>query len=458
MNTYFDAFDHRRALADYPIGPAFDERMRTLSADALRALQERRFARLLARAWQVPFYRRLWGAQGIETGDIRGLDDLPRLPRFTKTDIMASIEAHPPLGDFHGVRPGERMILHTTSGTTGRPQTLLFGPTSREIQNILLARAYRMQGLCDDDVVQSVYGFGMINGGHYIRETLLHYTRALLLPAGTGAETRSAQQVALMRDFRVTVLLGFADYIRTLAQIARQHGLEPGRDIPVRLILGHMGRESKDEIGALWGGAQVYDWYGVGDTGIIAAEGPDREGLHLFEDAHVVEIVDPATGTHCADGEDGNLVTTVLFKDDVYPIIRFDTQDVTHRLPGTSPLAWPLGRIVGFRGRSDNMVKLRGINVYPHAISARLGLDDGCTGEYICRLRRDDQGREQMLVEIETTRAAEATLADALRARLRAALGVAVGVRLVAPGALAETTGIESRQKAIRLIDERTLR
>jgi phenylacetate-CoA ligase len=294
----------------------------------------------------------------------------------------------------------------------------------------------------------------MINGGHYIRETLLHYTRALLLPAGTGVETRSVQQVRLMRDFGVTVILGFADYIRTLAQTARDEGLEPGRDIPVRLILGHMGRESKTAIGQAWGGAEVYDWYGVGDTGIIAAEGPDRQGLHLFEDAHAVEIVDAGSGKPVTQGDPGNLVTTVLFKDDVYPIIRFDTQDVTRVLPGASPHGWPLRRIEGFLGRSDNMVKLRGINVYPHAIAALLRADEGCTGEYLCRVTRDPSGRDVMRVEIEARRT-DAALAAVLNDRLRAALGVGVDVSLVAPGSLAAATGLESRQKAVRLIDER---
>ena len=123
---------------------------------------------------------------GIEPGDIRSLDDITRLPPYEKSDIMASVEAHPPLGDFHGIETAPRrgrptVVLHTTSGTTGRPQPLLFGPRTREMQNLLLARAYLFQGLRDDDVVHSVYGHGLVNGGHYIRETVLHFTRGALL-------------------------------------------------------------------------------------------------------------------------------------------------------------------------------------------------------------------------------------------------------------------------------------
>src|SRR5262245_64193019 len=138
---------------------------------------------------------------------------------------MASLERNPPLGDFHGMEsyPAETrppVILHTTSGTTGKPQVLLFGPRGREVQSLLLARAYLFQGLRDDDVVHSVYGHGMINGGHYIRETVTHWTRALFLSAGTGVETRSSTQIELMRDFAVPVIGGFGDYHTHLGELA----------------------------------------------------------------------------------------------------------------------------------------------------------------------------------------------------------------------------------------------
>ena len=135
-------------------------------------------------------------------------------------------------------------MLHTTSGTTGSPQVLLFGPKSREVQNLLLARNYQFQGLRPDDVVHSVYGHGMINGGHYVREAVTRWTSAVFLSAGTGVETRSAQQVEVMKRFGATVLVGFGDYLKKLADTAVEMGIEPGRDIPVRLISAHLGRET----------------------------------------------------------------------------------------------------------------------------------------------------------------------------------------------------------------------
>lgn len=459
MNTYFDTVDHHQLQRDFPVGDAFVPTFTALSRDALRAQQEARFQRLMRRVWQIPFYQRLYGQHGIEPGDIHGLDDLPALPTFAKSDLMASIEAQPPFGDFHGVAPGgrQRMILHTTSGTTGTPQVLLFGPKSREIQNLLLARAYLFQGLRPDDVVHSVYGFGMINGGHYIRETILHWTEALLLPAGTGVETPSVQQVALMRNFGVTCVVGFADYIKRLADVARDAGIEPGTDIPVRMISGHLGREDRAALAAAWGGPELFDWYGVGDTGIIAAEGPDHAGLYVMEDAHYLELLDVETGQPVADGTPGDMVVTVLFKDDVYPLVRFNTHDVSAFETSSSSLGLSLRRIRGFLGRSDNMVKLRGINIFPHAIGPILTERPEFSGEFLCRVEHDATGRDELTVVAEVTAdpSSYATLRPTYATLLKSKLGIAVQLEFAAPGELRELTGIETRQKPIRLLDTR---
>ncbi|MBI1188622.1 MAG: phenylacetate--CoA ligase family protein [Alphaproteobacteria bacterium] len=457
--SYFDFADPRALAAEYPIGAAFETFARTISRDALRAAQETRFQRLLDRAAQMRFYQRLWGAHGVERGDVRSLDDLAKLPTFEKADIVASIEEAPPFGDFAGLESyadHERppVIFHTTSGTTGRPQPLLFGPKTREVQNLLLGRAYRFQGLRADDVAHSVYGHGMINGGHYVREAVTHWTAATFMSAGTGIETRSVQQVALMRDFGATALLGFADFIKRLAEVAREEGITIGEDIRIRMISGQFGRDDKAAVSALWGGAACYDWYGVGDTGIIAAEGPDQAGLYVFEDAHFVEICDIDTGAPVADGEAGDMIVTCLFKDDVYPIIRFNTHDVSRVLTTASPLGFQLRRLEGFLGRSDNMVKLRGINVFPQAVGPILAAHAAFAGEFVCRVVRDGTGRDELIVTAEASVRDEATQ-SAFAALLRQGLGVEALVELAGRGETAPLTQIETRQKPIRLIDER---
>ncbi len=452
--SYFEAFDARAMLADYPVGDAFVARYSDMSRDELRAIQERQFTRLMARGWQVPFYQRLWGAKGIEPGDIRSLDDLTQLPVYDKSDLMASIAAHPPFGDFAGLGEGATRaptIFHTTSGTTGRPQALLFGPKGREVTNLLVGRMYRWQGLRPEDVVQSVYGHGMINGGHYIREAVTHFTNSIFLSAGTGIETRSAQQVQLMADFGVTVLVGFVDYLRKLAEVARDTGVL--EQLNIRMICGHLGTEDRASTEAAWGEAKAFDWYGVGDTGSIAGEGPERDGLYVWEDAQHLELLDVESGATVARGDTGDMVVTCLFKDDVAPCIRFNTHDITHELDGRGAIAFK--RIAGFKGRSDNMVKLRGINVFPHAIGAIIENRADLTGEYVCHLTRDRlSGRDAMRVTLESR---GGTNADQLATLLRQGLGVEVGIALAAPGGTAAATQIDVRQKPIRLIDERGL-
>lgn len=459
QTNYFDRVDYPAITQAHPIGDAFLSMFIGMSRDELRARQNAQFSRVMTFAWKVPFYQRHWGAKGIEPADIRTLNDITKLPTYSKSDLMASVEAHPPIGDFHGLDtyPDDKrppLIFQTTSGTTGKPQPLLFGPKSREVQSLLLGRLYALQGITNRDVIHSVYGHGMVNGGHYVREAINHWVGAQMLTAGTGVETRSSNQVALMQAFGATALVGFGDFIKRLAEVAREQGLEPGRDIPVRVISGHMGAESRASMSEAWGGADVYDWYGVGDTGCIAGEGTDQSGLHILEDAQFLELLDVDTGAPVGPGGMGDMVCTCLFKDDVFPIIRFQTHDVSREVGGDNPLGLPFRRLEGFLGRSDNMVKLRGINIYPTGIGALLTAEYApANGEFLCRVQRQ-AGRDEMTVTVEATQQ-DNDLAEAMSAHLRTRLGVGITVKLVAPGETAADTGIESRQKPIRLIDDR---
>ena len=460
LNTsYFDTLDSAALQKDHPIGDDFVKFATSISRDALRDHQNRLFLRCVERAWTTPFYQRLWGNAGIERGDITSLDILPSLPSFDKQDIMDSLAIRPPFGDFSGLDEypeGQKppVIMHTTSGTTGTPQVLLFGPKSREAQNLLLGRLYRFQGMRPDDVVHSVYGHGMINGGHYVRESVTHWTSAIFMSAGTGVETRSIRQVELMRDFGATVIVGFADYIKKLAVVAREQGIDPVNDLKIRMVSGHLGREDKQSLSEAWGGAACFDWYGVGDTGCIAGEGPDRDGLYIMEDAQFLEVADIDTGKPVDAGQTGDMICTCLYKDDVYPIIRFNTHDVTREITSASSIGVNFRRIEGFLGRSDNMVKIRGINIFPQAIGPMLEDVDAFAGEFICRAERDAAGRDEFIVVAEVHEQSDA-VADKIRGVLKQKIGIEPGVELSGKGSLSELTQIETRQKPIRLIDNR---
>ncbi|MBN8958288.1 MAG: hypothetical protein J0H17_17245 [Rhizobiales bacterium] len=459
--TYMTALNGAALLSEFPIGDAFLAHGRSLSRDELYQRQNVMFRRCVARAWAIPFYQRLWGNAGAQPGDIKSLDDLSRLPVFDKSDLMASIERAPPFGDFHGrdsYPEAERppVIIHTTSGTTGNPQIVPFGPRGREVQNLLLARAYRLHGMADTDVVHSVYGHGLINGGHYIREAVTHWTGATFIPAGTGVETRSVRQVELMRSFGATVIVGFVDYIKRLATVAQEAGIIPGRDVKIRLICGHIGQEDRVELAKSWGGCDIFDWYGVADTGTIASEGPDHDGLYVMEDAQYLEVAKIDTHAPADDGEVGDMIVTPLYKDDIYPMIRFNTHDVTRWRPGSSSLGLNFRRIDGFLGRSDNMVKLRGINVFPTAVSSMLPVSGALTGEYICRAERDENDRDTLVVAVEVHgNTTDPALAESIRNTLRQKLGIDVVVELAPAGSLSPLTQVDVRQKPIRLIDTR---
>ena len=458
MSEYFRQANPYQVVTDYPIGNEVWSKFGEMNGEQIRNLQETRFLQLVKKAWSNPFYLRRWSSVGLEPGDIVNLDDLTKIPTFSKSDLMESVEKFPPFGDFIGKASwadGQRVVMHTTSGTTGNPQPLFYGPRDREIQNALLARAYLLQGLNHDDIVHSVYGFGMVNGGHYIREAVLHYTNALLLSAGTGLETRSEQQIDLMRTYGATVIVGFSDYITKLADVAKKVGLDPVTDLKVRMISGHLAEDGGAAMAEAWGGVECFDWYGVGDTGIIAAEGPDHDGLYIWEDAHLVEILDSETGKVVGDGEKGNICNTVLFKDTVYPVIRFDTKDVSTVLPGSGGLSLPFRRLAGFQGRSDNMIKLKGINIYPTGIAAILKDVQELNGEYFCQVEKQ-AGLDVMKVVCETQENNYSEeLIDHIQMILKQRLGVVLEVELTGPGLTAEKTQINARQKPIRLIDLR---
>jgi phenylacetate-CoA ligase len=306
-------------------------------------------------------------------------------------------------------------------------------------------------GLKPADVIHSVYGHGMINGGHYIREAVTHFTNSIFLSAGTGIETRSINQVNLMADFGVTVMVGFVDYIRKLAEVAEAEKLFDR--IKLKMIIGHLGTENRASTEAAWHGAKAYDWYGVGDTGSIAGEGPERDGLYVWEDAQYLELLGVDDAAAVGSGETGDMVVTCLYKDDVAPCIRFNTHDITQEMAGRGEIAFK--RITGFKGRSDNMVKLRGINLFPHAIGALIENRADLTGEYVCTVARDPVNqRDNMLVTLESRGGSDV---GQLAGLLRQGLGVEVAVVLCPPGGTAALTQIDSRQKPIRLIDERGL-
>ena len=456
---YHQALDFEALWREFPPPPDYFSGTYRLSRDEMRAMQEQRFLRQMERAWQVPFYRRHWSAAGMEPGDIRGLDDLARIPPFSVHDMRESAGNDPPWADYIGIDPAEHaplpLILQTSGGTTGLPRPMIFTPRDREVMNIITGRRLYMQGVRPFDLVQVALSMGLTNGGVLAREGIWKYTGAVPVMTGSGAQTPTRRQIELIKAWKAKFLIGFPAYLRHMGLVARDELKLDPRELPVKGLIVHLGTDDRAALEALWG-ADVYDTYGCNECGTMAAECGHKSGMHVFEDAFVLEVNDPETLQPRSEGERGVVFITTLFKY-AAPMIRYNMNDVTSVAAGECACGCVHRRITKIFGRSDNMVKLRGVNVFPEAIGAIVSEDARTNGEYVCVLESAEGGRESMTVMVETADQSmppdviEGELAD----RLKEALGVRLEVQAVARGGLDHLTGLSQTSKIKRLIDRR---
>ena len=302
---YWQSLDFARLTADYPPPPAFYDTVYCMPREQLRALQEKRFIAQMQRAWEIPFFQRHWGAAGMQAGDIKSLDDLAKIPPYTVHDIRASIERNPPFGDFMGVTPadGARMplVLQTSGGTTGLPRPMLYAPQDRETMAILGGRRLSMQGVKPGDRVLVTYSLGLTNGGFMGREAIWKYSGALPVMTGSGASTPTRRQIELAKAWGINVILGFPAYLRHMALVARDElGIDP-KSLGLRLLGSHLGVEDRKAIEDLWG-APCMDLYGINETGMVASECQHQDGMHIHEDAVIIEICDAENARPVATG------------------------------------------------------------------------------------------------------------------------------------------------------------
>jgi len=457
---YSRSLDFEQLARDYPPPPDYFRSTYRLPRDQLRALQERRFLETVRRGWEIPFFQRHWRAAGLEPGDIRGLDDLTKIPPYTVHDIRDSIERNPPFGDFMGMSPedGRRMplVLQTSGGTTGLPRPMLYAPQDRETMAILGGRRFAMHGIRPGDLVLVTYALGLSNGGMAPREALWRYTGAIPVMSGSGATTPTRRQLELIQAWKINVILGFPAYLRHMALVARDElGIDPRR-LGIRLIGTHIGMEDRASIESLWD-APCFDMYGTHESGMMGAECRFQTGMHVQEDAFILEIADPETGRLLPDGEQGTIFITTLYKWGA-PQIRFNVNDISAYATDACPCGSTMRRLRRIYGRNDNMVKLRGVNVFPEAVGAAVAEDARSNGEYFCIVDRvGAAGSDEMTVLVEARSAAadlNSMKAD-LERRLKEVLGVRVAVEVHDKGALDRHTGTSLTSKVKRLLDRR---
>ncbi|WP_024588752.1 phenylacetate--CoA ligase PaaK [Aliihoeflea sp. 2WW] len=416
------------------------------SRDEIGALQLNRLKWSLKHAYDnVPFYKASFDAAGVHPYDLNDLSDLARFPFTVKSDLRANY----PFGMF--AVPREKVArIHASSGTTGKPTVVGYTKNDIEVWAECVARSMRASGTRPGDIVHIAYGYGLFTGGlgaHYGAERL----GCTVVPVSGGM---TARQVTLIEDFRASTIMVTPSYVLSILDEYRAQGLDP-RESPLQV--GIFGAEPwtnamRSEI------EEAFDMHAVDIYGLSEVMGPGvanecvetKDGLHIWEDHFYPEIINPETGQPVADGEKGELVFTSLTKE-AFPIIRYRTRDLTRLLPGT---ARSMRRMEKITGRSDDMMILRGVNVFPTQIEEQILKVPGLSPHFQVELVREGR-MDEMVVHVEAT-AAEASeearkaSAAALRDLVKDIVGVTVRVDVGAPETIARSQG-----KAQRIVDNR---
>ncbi len=418
----------------------------TASRDEIAALQLDRMKWSLSHAYQnSPFYRARFDDAGVHPSDLKSLADLAKFPFTTKKDLRDTY----PFGMF--AVPREKLTrIHGSSGTTGKPTVV--GYTQKDIDTWadMVARSIRAAGGRAGDMVHVAYGYGLFTGGlgaHYGAERL----GCTVVPMSGGMTER---QVTLMQDFKPRIIMVTPSYMLSILDEFRRQGIDPRES---SLAVGIFGAEPwtnamRQEI------EQSFDMHAVDIYGLSEVMGPGvasecvetKDGLHIWEDHFYPEIIDPATGEVLPDGEMGELVFTTLTKEGL-PIIRYRTRDLTRLLPGT---ARSMRRIEKITGRSDDMMILRGVNVFPTQIEEQILKCQGLAPHFQIELSR--AGRmDTMTVHVECTpeaadEIARASSAKALGHYIKSVVGVTTKIEIRDPGGVARSEG-----KAKRVVDNR---
>ncbi len=425
--------------------PFWEPKWETLSREDLESLQIRRLKKTVARAAQAPFYKEAFKRQKIDPERIRSLDDLRRLPFTTKDDLRQWY----PYG-FLTVSKDEVVRMHSSSGTTGRPTVVFYTQRDIEAWANLVARCMYMTGVRRSDVFQNMMGYGLFTGGlgfHYGAEKL----GCLVIPVGPGNTKR---QLFLMREFETTVVHIIPSYALYVAEVCQKEGIDPQNEFKLRIAF--IGAEPHSEgIRARiedFFGIAAFNSYGLSEVNGpgVAFECPYKKGMHIWEDAYIVEIINPETLEPVPEGEEGELVLTTLTREGM-PLLRYRTRDLTKFLPGTCPCGRTHRRIDRITGRTDDMLIVKGVNIYPIQIERVLMSLPEVGNNYLIEVHKQETGDELLIkVEVKTEVFQEdMRYLEGLRKKIihevREEILVTPKVELVEPNSLPRTQGKAQR-------------
>jgi phenylacetate-CoA ligase len=452
----WEAVDYDALTRAYPPPPEYFETAWLAPPDEIEAVQLERLQARAKAAAHVPFFARRWVDASFDPRELHTIDDLWRAPFYTVDDLRQSIDAHPPWGNYQGVTPEDAttqpMRVYMSGGTTGKSRPTFYTQWDRDVGALLTARALYVQGIRPGDVVMNSWLYGTHNGAWIFDEALHRWLNCVVLTASAGTVTSSERQVEMAIEYAATAILTTGDYLLRLADVARTMGYDPKNDFNIK-ALPNIG--DRDLLESTFG-VECFNSYGFHEVQWVSVECPEHDGLHIFEDAFVVQIVDPESGAPLPDGELGSICITELYKTGS-PQFRYNIMDLSYLYPRAQCAcgSW-LRKMAPFAGRGDNMVKLRGINVWPEAVGEVATAVEGVTPDYFVRALREDN-HDEMLVSVVSEREAGEfpVLQTAVEARIKDRLGVRMRVEVVPPGALDEWTGVGTSPQLKRFRDDR---
>ncbi|MFO7754267.1 MAG: phenylacetate--CoA ligase [Desulfobacteraceae bacterium] len=433
--------------------PIFDMEYETMPREALEAIQLKRLQQTLERVYAtVPFYRESFTKAGVSPSDIKSLDDLKKIPFTNKQDLRDNYPY-----DMFAVPMDNVVRIHASSGTTGRPTVV--GYTRRDISTWadLMARSLAAGGATHNDIIHNAYGYGLFTGGlgvHYGAERL----GASVIPVSGGNTKR---QIIIMKDFKPTVLTATPSYILHLAEVAEDMGVS-FRDLNFKSGIfgaepwsGDMRQELEDKLNL-----KAMDIYGLSEVmgpGVSIECLEEQNGLHIFEDHFIAEIIDPETEEVLPPGSAGELVFTSITKE-AFPVIRYRTKDITSLNPEPCTCGRTHVRMHKPSGRTDDMLIIRGVNVFPSQIESVIMKNKDVKPHYQLEIDRIENldtltvkveiGDTLFSDEIKALQQTEAKLSKDIKEYL----GVSAKVKLVEPKTIERSQG-----KAVRVIDNRTI-
>ncbi len=429
----------------------WNEAKECMSRDELHFLQGKRLVKTVNRVYHnVEYYRKKMQQLGLEPGDIQGLEDLEKLPFTTYEDLNANY----PFG-LAAVPTSELVRVHASSGTTGRPKVAVYTRKDIDIWAECVARCMSMAGVTRDDIIQVGYGYGLFTGGlgaHYGGE----YLGAMVIPMSTG---NTHKLIQMMIDCKVTVIACTPSYLLHVAEDIEKLGVKDQINLKVAICgaepwTDEMRTQMEQKLNI-----KAYDIYGLTEISGpgVANDCEYHKGLHIWEDHFLPEIIDPVTLKQLPEGETGELVMTTLTKEGM-PLLRYRTKDLTRLETERCQCGRTSARIQRFKGRTDDMLIIRGVNVFPSQVEAALLQVDGTTPHYMMVVDRvDNKDTLEVQVEVEEKYFSDEVsklekLSKDIHDRLREVIGLNAKIQLVQPNALEHSDG-----KTKHVIDNRKL-